>query len=57
MRDARATRVENEALIHRIQELEQSLQVHQGHINELTKAFKQRKLEWQVAIDQARLSY
>ena len=57
MRDVRATKVENEALIHRIQELEQSLQDHQGHINELTRAFEQRELDWQATIDQACLNY
>ena len=57
VRDARATRVENEALIHRIQELEQSLQDHQSHTNELTKAYEQRELDWQATIEQARLNY
>ena len=57
MRDARATRVENEALIHRIQELEQSFQDHQSHTNELTKAYEQRELDWQATIEQARLNY
>ena len=57
MRDTRATGVENDAFVHKIWESEQSLQDHQGHINELIRASKQRELDWQATIKQAHLNY